>query len=280
VIRSPGHCEQSSIDGDGSSSSQFKKAGSVSGFLFKVTNWRFSNMPSPPNDEVVLQLADDAAPQPAGIVERLVRDDVDRKRFLKMAGSAGAASFGAFALAACGSSKKAASTAATASTSSTASSSSTGDLGILNYALTLEYLETEFYGKVVASGLFSGKVGALIKDFGNQELTHVEALKGAVEKLGGTPVAKPEGKFPISNANQVAQLAYTVENLGAAAYLGQAPNIQSPEVLATALAIHTVEARHAATLGTLVKKSVTPQGAFATPADMSTVLAAVKPFLA
>jgi hypothetical protein len=78
----------------------------------------------------------------------------------------------------------------------------------------------------------------------------------------------------------VAQLAYTVENLGASAYLGQAANIQSPEVLASALAIHTVEARHAATLGTLVKKSVTPDGAFAKPADMSTVLAAVKPFLA
>jgi hypothetical protein len=50
-------------------------------------------------------------------------------------------------------------------------------------------------------------------------------------------------------------------------------------VLASALAIHSVEARHAATLGTLVKKPVTPQGAFAVPADMSTVLAAVKPFL-
>ncbi len=229
-------------------------------------------MPSPPNEEV---------PQPSGIVERLVRDDVDRKRFLKMAGSAGAASFGAFVFAACGSSKKTASTAAApASSSSTSSSSAMGDLAILNYALTLEYLETEFYGKVVSSGLFSGKVGALIKDFGRQEATHVEALKGAVEKLGGVPATKPEGKFPISSAGQVAQLAYTVENLGASAYLGQAANIQSPEVLASALAIHTVEARHAATLGTLVKKSVTPDGAFAKPADMSTVLAAVKPFLA
>jgi rubrerythrin len=238
-------------------------------------------MSSPPNDRVAARPADEVAPQPAGIVERLVRDDVDRKRFLKMAGSAGAASFGAFVLAACGSSKKTASTAAVpASTSSTASSSSTGDLGILNYALTLEYLETEFYGKVVASGLFSGKVGSLIKDFASQEMTHVEALKGAVEKLGGTPAGKPEGKFPITSATQVAELAYTVENLGASAYLGQAPSIQSPELLATALAIHTVEARHAATLGTLVKKSVTPQGAFAVPADMSTVLAAVKPFLA
>jgi hypothetical protein len=223
--------------------------------------------------------SDDQAPQPAGIVERLVRDDVDRKRFLKMAGSAGAASFGAFMLAACGSSSSKSASTTGAATATTASST-TGDLGILNYALTLEYLETEFYAKVVAAGLFKGKVGSLIKTFGAQESTHVEALKGAVEKLGGTPVAKPQGKFPITSATQVAELAYTVENLGAAAYLGQAAKIQNAEVLASALAIHTVEARHAATLGTLVKKSVTPQGAFATPADMSTVLAAVKPFLA
>ncbi|MCW3018774.1 MAG: ferritin-like protein [Solirubrobacterales bacterium] len=224
----------------------------------------------------------ESVPQPAGIVERLVRDDVDRKRFLKMAGGTGAASFTAFVLAACGSSSKTTSSssapAATASTSATGSDS--GDLAILNYALTLEYLETSFYEKVVASGLFSGKVATLIKTFGGQERTHVEALKGAVEKLGGTPAANPNGKFPINSATQVAELAYTVENLGAAAYLGQAGNIQSPEILATALAIHTVEARHAATLGTLVKKSLTPDGAFAKPAEMSTVLAAIKPFLA
>jgi rubrerythrin len=221
--------------------------------------------------------------QPAGIVERLVRDDMDRKRFLKMAGTAGAASFGAFVLAACGSSTKTSSsrtTAAASTATSTTASATTGDIAILNYALTLEYLEREFYAKVVASGLFSGKVGSLIKDFGSQEATHVEALKGAVSKMGGTPAANPNGKFPITSATQVAGLAYTVENLGAAAYLGQAGNIQSPEVLATALAIHSVEARHAATLGTLVKKSLTPDGAFAKPEDMSMVLAAVKPFLA
>lgn len=235
-------------------------------------------MPSPSNEQ-----SERPSPQPVGIVERLVRDDSDRKRFLKMAGSAAGASFGAFMIAACGGSKKGstASTAAPATAASTAAhSSGTGDLAIVNYALTLEYLETEFYAKVVASGLFNGKVASLIKDFGRQEQTHVEALKGTAEKLGGTPAPKPVGKFPIESAAQVAQLAYTVENLGAAAYLGQAASIQSPEVLAAALAIHTVEARHAATLGTLVKKSVTPDGAFAKPADMPTVLAAVKPFLA
>jgi rubrerythrin len=230
-------------------------------------------MPSPP--------VEDSAPQPAGIVERLARDDLDRKKFLKMAGSGAAASFGAFVLAACGSSSSSSSsTAAAPATSSTASTSGSGDLAILNYALTLEYLETEFYGKVVQAGLFKGKVGGLIKDFSAQEASHVAALKAAVEKLGGTPASDPMGKFPITSAAQVAELAYTVENLGAAAYLGQAANIQSAEVLASALAIHSVEARHAATLGTLVKKPITPDGAFAKPADMSTVLAAVKPFLA
>jgi Ferritin-like domain len=230
--------------------------------------------------------SEESARQPAGIVERLVRDDVDRKRFLKMAGGAGAASFGAFVLAACGgSSTKTTSTAAapaattSATTTSATTTSATGDIAILNYALTLEYLEREFYAKVVASGLFSGKVGALIKNFGGQEATHVEALKGAVSKMGGMPAANPNGKFPITSATQVAGLAYTVENLGASAYLGQAPNIHSPEVLATALAIHSVEARHASVLGTLVKKSLTPDGAFAKPADMTTVLAAIKPFL-
>ena len=239
-------------------------------------------MSSPSTEQLSPRPGEESAPQPAGIVERLVRDDVDRKRFLKMAGGAGAASFGAFVLAACGSQQQNVVHREhdDAPASPVRPRSNNGDLAILNYALTLEYLETAFYEKVIASGLFSGKVASLLKTFGGQEKTHVEALKGTVEKLGGTPAANPNGKFPIDSATQVAELAYTVENLGAAAYLGQAANIQSPEVLATALAIHTVEARHAATLGTLVKKSLTPDGAFAKPADMSTVLAAIKPFLA
>ena len=74
-------------------------------------------------------------------------------------------------------------------------------------------------------------------------------------------------------------LAGTVENLGAAAYLGQATNIESPKVLASALAIHTVEGRHAAALNTLLGESITPDGAFAKPADPTTVLNSVQPFI-
>ena len=105
------------------------------------------------------------------------------------------------------------------------------------------------------------------------------ALKKVASSLG-TPAMEPTGQFPLKSASSVAMLAATVENLGAAAYLGQAGNIQSKEILAAALAIHTIEARHAATLNTLIKKSPTPEGAFAKPMTMAQVMAAVKPFIA
>jgi hypothetical protein len=211
---------------------------------------------------------------------------VERKKFLKMAGkgigSAAAASGLAAFIAACGSSSKTTSTAAAppaASKSTTTAAATTGDLAIVNYALTLEYLEDQFYAKVAASGLFSGSTLATLKIFGAEEAQHVAALHAVAMQLG-TPAAKPTGKFPLTSAASVATLAATVENLGAAAYLGQAPLIKSAEILAAALSIHSIEARHAATLNTLTKKSPTPQGAFAKPMSMSQVLAVVKPFIA
>lgn len=225
-----------------------------------------------------------------GLVLKLARDDVERKKFLKMAGrgigaTAAGAGLAAF-IAACGGSTSTPSsspgaTAGTASSTTAAPSSSGmhGDLGIVNYALTLEYLESQFYAKVISSGLFHGSTLSTLKTFGAEEAQHVAALKKVASSLG-TPAAKPKGKFPLHSASQVATLAATVENLGAAAYLGQAPNIQSQEILAAALAIHTVEARHAATLNVVLKKSPTPDGAFAKPMSMAQVLAVVKPFIA
>ncbi|WP_249012023.1 ferritin-like domain-containing protein [Conexibacter sp. DBS9H8] len=233
----------------------------------------------------------------SGIVVELARDDVARKKFLKMAGkgmgSAVAASGLAAFIAACGSSSNTATkSSAPAKTSSSSGSTSSasgatsetasfgaGDLGIVNYALTLEYLEDQFYAKVAASGLFSGSTLSLLKTFGAEEAQHVAALHAVAMKLG-TPAKEPTGKFPLKSAASVASLAATVENLGAAAYLGQAPLIKSPEILAAALAIHTVEGRHAATLNTLTKQSPTPDGAFAKGMSASQVLAVVKPFIA
>jgi len=230
---------------------------------------------------------------PMGVVEQLARDDVARKRFLTMAGKGigagvAATSLAAF-IAACGGSSSSSSSSAqtsgaaggggAATTSSSSSAAPSGDLAIVNYALTLEYLESQFYAKVIKSGLFSGKNLSVIKTFGAEETAHVAALHKVALSLG-KPAARPTGKFPIHNAAQVTKLAATVENLGAAAYLGQAGNIQSKEILAAALAIHSIEARHAATLNLVLMKNPTPDGAFAKPASMSTVLAAVKPFIA
>jgi hypothetical protein len=202
-----------------------------------------------------------------------------RRRFLAVGG--GSTAFAAF-LAACGSDSS--STTTTGTTSMSGGKSETaefgkGDVGILNYALTLEYLETAFYADVVKSGLFKGAELETIRKFGREEAEHVEALTQAVKSLGGKLAPQPKAEFPLKSAKSVLELAATVENLGAAAYLGQAANIEGPEVLASALAIHSVEGRHAATLNTLLGESVTPDGAFAVPADVPTVLESVEPFI-
>jgi hypothetical protein len=227
-----------------------------------------------------------------GAVHELARDEVERKKFLKKAGKtmgsgAAAAALGAF-IAACGGSSSSSSTSSSSSSAAGSASTSTGssgtasgkgDLAIVNYALTLEYLESQFYDKVGQSGLFKGATLAMLKRFGAEEHAHVSALKAVAMKLG-TPAPMPTGKFPLHNASQVAKLAATVENLGASAYLGQAGLIQSKEILAAALSIHTIEARHAATLNLLLKKSPTPDGGFAKPMTMAQVLKVVKPFIA
>lgn len=216
------------------------------------------------------------APTEESARDWLSRDPASRKRFLALAGGAGAAGAFSALLAACGGGGDNGSK----SGGSSSKKSSGGDIAIVNYALTLEYLEAQFYADVVKSGLFKGKQLDLLKTIGEHERQHVNALNAAVSKLGGKPAAKPKAKFPLKDPTSVAKLAATVENLGAAAYLGQAGRIKNPEILAAALSIHTVEARHAAVLNTLVGKPVTPDGAFAKPASMAQVLPKVKPFIA
>jgi rubrerythrin len=217
------------------------------------------------------------APVAQSAVARAVKDPVSRRKFMALTGgSAAAAAF----LAACGSdSDTTTSSTATAGGDSETEQFGKGDIGILNYALTLEYLETAFYADVVKSGLFKGADLETIRKFGAEEAEHVSALSAAVKQMGGKPAPQPKTEFPLQNAKSVLELASTVENLGAAAYLGQATNIKSPEVLASALAIHSVEGRHAAALNTLLGKPITPDGAFAKPATAKTVLKSVEPFI-
>ena len=206
-------------------------------------------------------------------------DPVSRRRFLAVGG--GSTALAAF-LAACGDDSGTTTTTEMMKSGGGASETAKfgkGDIGILNYALTLEHLETAFYADVVKSGLFKGADLETIRKFGQEEAEHVQALTAAVKQLGGKPAPEPKAEFPLKDAKSVLELAGTVENLGAAAYLGQAANIKSPEVLASALAIHSVEGRHAAVLNTLLGESITPDGAFGKPADVKTVLKSVEPFL-
>jgi rubrerythrin len=200
---------------------------------------------------------------------------LERRRFLKMAGAGGAASLG-LVLAACGDDDKKASSTASGADST---ASGDGDVAIVNYALTLEYLEADFYKQAIDTGFFKGRELALLKDIAEHERQHVNALTMAVKQLGGTPADKPATKFPLSDAKTIVKTAQAVENLGAAAYLGQAARIKNKDILAAALSIHSVEARHAAALNTLVGKDITPDGAFAKPASMDEVLPVAKQFI-
>lgn len=168
----------------------------------------------------------------------------------------------------------------------------TGDAQIVNYALTLEYLEADFYAQVIASGMIKDKkLGELAKQFGEHEQAHVEALLKTAKTLGKPP-AKPKTNFDSvleAGPEKILSTAATVENIGAAAYLGQAPRIKDEEILAAALSIHSVEARHAAALNQaaglpLIGKGrlegSIPDGPFATPLSMADVLKRVQPFLA
>jgi hypothetical protein len=109
-----------------------------------------------------------------------------------------------------------------------------GDVEILNFALTLEYLESTFYAEAKRRAGASGELKALIELLAKDEQEHVEALAGTVKKLGGKPVAKPKFDFPYSDTAGFLKLAQTFEDTGVSAYNGAAPMIMSIEVLTAA----------------------------------------------
>jgi Ferritin-like domain len=154
-----------------------------------------------------------------------------------------------------------------------------GDVAILNYALTLEYLEAAFYRRAMDDGALRGEYRRFADVVGQHEAAHVQALKKA---LGRKAVKRPNFDFQGTTANQAtfAKTAITLEDTGVEAYQGQAGNIKTPAILRAAISIHPVEARHAAWIRSIVGHGTgnpwpAPQ-AFNPAADMKTVLAAVK----
>lgn len=152
-----------------------------------------------------------------------------------------------------------------------------GDVEILNFALTLEYLEAEFYVKGVALGL-SGEVLTVAREIGANEQEHVEALSSTISDLGGTPAKKPTFAFPIKDQKSFLALAQTLEDTGVSAYNGAAPGIQSMEVLSAAGSIVQIEARHAARIRLINKVPPAPV-AFDEALEKAAVLKAVMPLI-
>lgn len=216
---------------------------------------------------------------------------VDRRRFLKYAGMVGVGSSLALVGTACGS-KKDSGTGGGAtdptsdptsepSPSASADAAATADLGILNYALTLEYLEADFYKQGLAGNILTGREKELIDPILAHEQAHVDALTATVKKVGGTPAALPTFQYPngtFTNKASFLKTASVFEELGVNAYHGQVTLIQSPEILGAAASIAGVESRHAAIIATLTRGKPFP-APVETTKTMDEVLAAVKPFI-
>jgi hypothetical protein len=156
-----------------------------------------------------------------------------------------------------------------------------GDVEVLNFALTLEYLEAAFYTQGLKQVRdISGDAKSLATEIRDNENEHVAALMKTIKGLGGTPVKAPGVDFGDAFASEKAflKLAQTFEDTGVSAYNGAAPMIESTEVLAAAGSIVQIEARHAAAIRLLNGQPVT-DGGFDKSLDMQAVLDAVKPFV-
>ena len=148
------------------------------------------------------------------------------------------------------------------------------DIAILNYALTLEYLEAAFYTEAEKRGALSGELADFAVVVGGHERAHVKGLKAA---LGRRAVKRPKFNFQgtTSDPTRFAATAQILEDTGVAAYAGQAPRVKADAILRAALAIHTVEARHASWIRDLNGAPPAPAG-FDQPLSKAKVLAAVR----
>ena len=156
--------------------------------------------------------------------------------------------------------------------------SGSGDVDILNFALTLEYLEAAFYEEAATRVKGSSELMALIEQIGGDEQEHVAALTASVRQLGAKPVKAPKVEFPYGDTAGFLELAQTFEDTGVSAYNGAAPAIKSKAVLGSAGSIVQIEARHAAAIRLQNKTQPAPD-AFDPTLSEDEVLGAVMPFI-
>lgn len=123
---------------------------------------------------------------------------------------------------------------------------------ILNFALTLEYLERNFYQMGLdTNGLIPNEDKSTFAQISKHETSHVNFLLAA---LGDNAVAEPTFDFTggalnldtFTNYQTFLALAQGFEDTGVRAYKGQAAGLIDDSALLTyALQIHSVEALHA-----------------------------------
>lgn len=155
------------------------------------------------------------------------------------------------------------------------------DLEILNYALTLEYLEAEFYAKGIEGGALSGRDLELIEPIGEHEKEHVKVVTQTIKDLGGKPVEKPEFVFPdgtFADKKMFLTTASAFEELGVTAYHGQVARVKDGDLLAAAASIAGVESRHAAVVADLLGEDPFPN-AFEKSMTSTQVLEAAGKFI-
>jgi len=155
---------------------------------------------------------------------------------------------------------------------------SQNDLDILNFALTLEFLETDFYEVAQKDVKLSSEYAAFAKEVGQNEQEHVDALSGAITDLGGKPVAKPTFTFPLEDEASFVELAVTFEDTGVSAYNGAGPLLENKDLLATAGSIVQIEGRHAGAIRFMAGMQPVVE-AFDPTLDEDAVLKAVMPFI-
>jgi hypothetical protein len=151
-----------------------------------------------------------------------------------------------------------------------------GDVGILNFALTLEYLESSFYNETTAAhSVTNPQLAQFLSTVTADENYHVKLLKSVLKSKA---VKKPKFDFQgiPNDQTKFAATAFVLENTGVHAYLGQAPNITEKKVLLTAASIVTVEARHSGAIGLYLGKPIAPSGPLDKGFSAAKILAAVK----
>ncbi len=159
---------------------------------------------------------------------------------------------------------------------STTKKSAKNDAKILNYALTLEYLEAAFYNQAVANAAYGNNpaLKTFAETVAQHETAHVKFLKGALKSAA---VKSPTFDFgdTVTDQAKFAATAQVLEDTGVSAYLGQVKNIHVPGTLAAAATIATVEARHAAWIRFINAKDLPAPASFDVPKSEKAILKAV-----